>query len=94
MLASDPMLAFRDRFPITQRANYLISNSLGAMPKATRASVQQFLDQWDQRGVRAWGDGWWVLQEQVGDQIAAVLGVAKGSVSMHQNIAVAQEMIL
>jgi kynureninase len=90
----DPLLAFRDRFPITRRSNYLINNSLGAMPAAARTSVQQFLDQWDSRGVRAWGDGWWVLQEQVGDRIAEVLGVPKGSVSMHQNIAVAQEMIL
>ncbi len=94
MTSHDPLLAFRARFPITQRSNYLINNSLGAMPAAARASVQQFLDQWDTRGVRAWGDGWWVLQEQVGDRIAEVLGVAKGSVSMHQNIAVAQEMIL
>lgn len=94
MHPTDPLLAYRARFPITARSNYLINNSLGAMPAATRVSMQKFLDDWDQRGVRAWGDGWWVLQEQVGDQIAAVLGVPKATVSMHQNIAVAQEMIL
>ena len=53
-----------------------------------------FRDEWDARGVRSWGDGWWVLQERVGDQVAGVLGVQKGTVSMHQNIAVALEMIL
>ncbi|MCA8964076.1 MAG: aminotransferase class V-fold PLP-dependent enzyme [Planctomycetes bacterium] len=90
----DALLEFRARFPITARSNYLISNSLGAMPTATRASVQHFLDGWDTRGVRSWGDGWWVLQDQVADQVAGVLGVAPGTVSMHQNIAVAQEMIL
>jgi kynureninase len=94
MSSSDPLLAFRDRFPITARANYLISNSLGAMPHAARASVGTFLDQWETRGVRAWGDGWWLLQEQVGDVVAGVIGASRGSVSMHQNIAVAQEMIL
>ena len=94
MSQMDPLLAFRDRFPITQRSNYLINNSLGAMPAAARQSVQRFLDQWDSRGVRSWGDGWWVMQEQVGDLIAQVLGVPKGTVTMHQNIAVAQEMIL
>jgi kynureninase len=93
-MATDPLLAFRDRFPITQRTNYLINNSLGAMPAAARRSVQEFLDQWDTRGVRAWGDGWWALQEQVADQVAGILGASRGSVSMHQNIAVAQEMIL
>jgi kynureninase len=90
----DPLLAFRDRFPITKRSNYLINNSLGAMPALARARVNAFLDQWETRGVRAWGDGWWVLQEQVADRIAGVLGVAPGTVSMHQNVAVALEMIL
>lgn len=94
MNAADPLLAYRDRFPITKRSNYLINNSLGAMPAAARASVQQFLDQWDTRGVRSWGDGWWSLQEQVGDLVANVLGLPAGTVTMHQNIAVAQEMIL
>ncbi|MBM3974868.1 MAG: aminotransferase class V-fold PLP-dependent enzyme [Planctomycetes bacterium] len=94
MNAADPLLAYRDRFPITKRSNYLINNSLGAMPATARASVQQFLDQWDTRGVRSWGDGWWSLQEQVGDLVANVLGLPAGTVTMHQNIAVAQEMIL
>lgn len=94
MNSADPLLAYRDRFPITSRSNYLINNSLGAMPAAARASVQQFLDQWDTRGVRSWGDGWWSLQEKVGDLVADVLGLPAGTVTMHQNIAVAQEMIL
>ena len=93
-LDDDPLLAFRERFPITQRSNYLINNSLGAMPKASRDSVGQFLDEWDTRGVRSWGDGWWTLQERVADQVASALGVPNGTVSMHQNIAVALEMIL
>jgi len=91
---SDSLLSFRDRFPITQRSNYLINNSLGAMPIATRDSVARYLDEWDTRGVRSWGDGWWVLQEEVANQIAAVLGVDSDTVTMHQNIAVALEMIL
>lgn len=94
MTADDPLLAFRARFPILQRANYLISNSLGAMPAAARTSVGQFLDMWDTRGVRAWGEGWWVLQEQVGATIEGILGVDAHTVSMHQNVAVATEMIL
>ncbi|MBL9076950.1 MAG: aminotransferase class V-fold PLP-dependent enzyme [Planctomycetes bacterium] len=94
MTAAEPLLAFRDRFPITARTNYLINNSLGAMPAAARARVAEFLDAWDLRGVRAWGDGWWTLQERVADRIAGVLGTAPGTVSMHQNVAVALEMIL
>jgi kynureninase len=94
MTSSDPLLAYRDRFPITARSNYLVNNSLGAMPAAARESLLRFADEWQMRGVRAWGDGWWVLQEQVGDLVAKVLGLPSGTVTMHQNIAVAQEMIL
>jgi kynureninase len=94
MTDSDPLLQFRDRFPITQRSNYLINNSLGAMPAASRQGLARFADEWDVRGVRAWGEGWWSLQETVADQVAGVLGVGKGTVSMHQNVAVALEMIL
>ena len=94
MSSDDSLLAYRDRFPILGRSNYLISNSLGAVPAAARDSVAQFLDEWETRGVRSWGDGWWTLQEQVGDCIGEVLGVPAGMVSMHQNVAVALEMIL
>jgi len=94
MEPADPLLQWRPRFPITERTNYLISNSLGAMPAAARESVGQFLDMWDRRGVRAWGEGWWVLQEEVADLLARVIGAPAGSVAMHQNVAVALEMIL
>ncbi len=31
--AADPLLRFRPEFPILERSTYLISNSLGAMPR-------------------------------------------------------------
>ncbi|MFK7740766.1 MAG: aminotransferase class V-fold PLP-dependent enzyme [Planctomycetota bacterium] len=88
------LLALRDGFLITGRCNYLVNNSLGAMPKAARTAIGDFVEGWDFRGVRSWGDGWWTMQDEVGDLIAGVLGVDAGTVSMHQNIAVALEMIL
>ena len=30
----DPLLAFREEFPILANTNYLVSNSLGPMPRA------------------------------------------------------------
>lgn len=94
MSLDDRLLSYRDRFPILERSNYLINNSLGAVPAATRDELGQFFDEWQTRGVRSWGDGWWTMQERVGDTIASVLGMPAGTVSMHQNIAVALEMIL
>jgi len=91
---SDPLLRWRDEFPILGRTNYLVSNSLGAMPASARASMARYADLWDERGVRAWADEWWNLQFDVASDIAALLGVPGDSVSMHQNVAIASQAIL
>ncbi len=90
----DPLLRWRPEFPITEATNYQISNSLGAMPRATRASVEEFLDGWDTRGVRAWADSWWQLKDEVAALIEGLLGVDAGTVSTHQNVAMASQVIL
>ena len=53
---SDRLLTWRREFPITESCTYLISNSLGAMPRAARTRVNEYLDAWDQLGVRAWAE--------------------------------------
>jgi kynureninase len=83
------LLALRAEFPILERSTYLINNSLGAMPRGARTEVDTFLTQWEERGVRAWSEGWWEMSAETGDLLAPLLGVAPGAVSMHQNVAVA-----
>ena len=39
----DTLLAYRDQFPILAQTNYLISNSLGAVPKAAAQALQRVL---------------------------------------------------
>jgi kynureninase len=51
--AADPLLAYRARFPILSRANYLISNSLGAVPQDVAGSLQEYYERWATRGVYA-----------------------------------------
>jgi len=36
---SDPLLRWRPEFPILERTTYLISNSLGAMPRSARCAA-------------------------------------------------------
>jgi kynureninase len=90
----DDLLAWREEFPITTRTSYLISNSLGAMPRRARERVGAFLDGWDRLGVRAWAEGWWVAQDEFGGLVERILGVDRGTVSMHQNVAMAMQAIL
>ena len=83
------LLEWRREFPILERTTYLISNSLGAMPRGVRAELDRFADAWDQRGVRAWAEGWWETAAETGDLLAPILGVSSGEVSMHQNVTLA-----
>lgn len=89
-MLSDPLLAWRPEFPILDTCTYLVSHSLGAMPRGVRGALTEFADQWDHRGVRAWHEGWWELGRETGNLLAPILGVARDTITMHQNATVAQ----
>ena len=89
----DPLLAWRGEFPILETCTYLVSHSLGAMPRRTTGYLQAYAETWATRGVRAWHEGWWDLGRATGDLLAPVLGVEPGTISMHQNVTVAMAVI-
>ena len=70
----DPLLAFRGEFPILERTTYLVSNSLGAMPRAVPDRLAAYVDEWAELGVRAWSEGWWRMPVDVGSEIAPLIG--------------------
>ena len=92
-MSIDPLLSWRKEFPIVETCTYLVSHSLGAMPRRTSTYLQQFADEWSSRGVRAWHEGWWEVGRMTGDLLAPVLGVAAGTISMHQNVTVTMSII-
>jgi kynureninase len=85
---------YRDRFPILAETTYLINHSLGAMPAAAEERLLEYARTWNTRGVRAWSEGWWEMSLTVGDQIARLIGAPSGSVSMHQNVTLAEAVVL
>jgi kynureninase len=89
----DPLLKWRAEFPILGRTTYLISNSLGAMPRGVYDSLRDYADSWAERGVRAWEEGWWEMAVSVGDQIAPLVGAKTGEISLHQNVTITQAVI-
>ncbi len=93
-MLADPLLRFRPEFPILERTTYLISNSLGAMPKAAARALAEYAEAWATRGLRAWSDSWWDLSVAVGDQIAPLIGASPGTVSMLPNVTVASAVVL
>lgn len=89
----DNLLNWRGEFPILERSTYLISNSLGAMPRDVYANLRAYADSWAQRGVRAWEEGWWEMAVAVGDRIAPLIGARPGEISLHQNVTLTQAVI-
>ena len=90
---TDQLSRWRQEFPIVNTCTYLVSHSLGAMPRQTASYLQQFADEWSSRGVRAWHEGWWEVGRTTGDLLAPIIGAAKGTISMHQNVTVAEGII-
>jgi kynureninase len=93
-VAIDELAKWRDEFPILARSVYMISNSLGAMPRATARNLADYAEMWATRGVRGWEERWWEMPAEVGNKIARVIGAPPGTVSMHENVTTAQMVAL
>ncbi len=92
-MTSDPLLSWRGEFPILSRCNYLISNSLGAMPRGVYDSLKHYGDTWAEQGVSAWNSGWFELPQTVGNKIAPLMGAAPDTVLVHQNASIANSIL-
>jgi kynureninase len=85
---------YRSRFPILATCTYLINHSLAAMPAAVEDNLREYARMWRERGIRAWAEGWWEMPITVGDQLGRILGAPPGSTVMHQNVTVAEAIVL
>lgn len=94
MASPDPLLTWRDEFPILSESTYLINNSLGAMPRGVYDRLRAYADTWATRGVRAWGEGWWNLNVETGNKIAPMIGAPPNTLSIHQNVSLAMGILL
>jgi kynureninase len=90
----DPLLAFRAEFPILEKTNYLVSNSLGPMPRTVPAKLAEYARDWGELGVRAWARGWWEKPVDVGNEIAPLINAGNGEVVMMPNVTIAQTAVL
>lgn len=92
-MSNDPLLQWRDQFPILEKYNYLINNSLGAMPKGVYDSLKHYADMWAEHGVSSWGLEWFELNGVVGNKIAPLMGAALDTVLVHQNASIANSIL-
>ena len=78
--AEDLLAPLREQFVLPPGVIYLDGNSLGVLPRATAARVQQVVTQeWGVDLIRSWNSAGWIdLPQRVGDKIARLVGAAPG----------------
>ncbi|MES0875219.1 kynureninase [Sinimarinibacterium thermocellulolyticum] len=88
--AADPLASVREAFALPPGLIYLDGNSLGAMPAATPARLQQALqDGWGRQLVGAWnGAGWIGLAPRVAAAIAGLIGAQPDEVAVADSTSV------
>ena len=74
--ASDPLAPLRHKFSLPEGVIYLDGNSLGALPRATSARVQDLIErEWGDGLIRSWNAAHWIdLPRLVGAKIARLIG--------------------
>ena len=90
----DPLLAFREEFPILEKTSYLVSNSLGPMPRTVPERLAEYARDWGELGVKAWTRGWWERPVHVGNEIAPLINAGADEVVMMPNVTIAQTAVL
>jgi kynureninase len=77
---ADPLAPLRGQFTLPEGVIYLDGNSLGVLPRATAARVQQVVQQeWGEGLIRSWNSAGWIdLPQRVGDKIARLVGAGPG----------------
>ncbi|MEO8156100.1 MAG: kynureninase [Rhizobacter sp.] len=78
--AQDPLAALREQFDLPAGVIYLDGNSLGVLPRATAARVQQVIQhEWGTDLIRSWNTAGWIdLPQRVGNKIAQLVGAGEG----------------
>jgi kynureninase len=88
--ANDPCGQFRARFSLPEDVVYLDGNSLGALPVATKAVLDDAVArQWGRDLVTSWNrNGWMDVPQRIGDRIASLIGAKPGEVIVTDSVSI------
>jgi kynureninase len=82
---ADELLRWRSEFPILETSTYLVSHSMGAMPRAAVDWLGEYANGWQQEGISVW-ERWLPFFQETSGLVGQFLQAEPGSVVMHQNV--------
>jgi kynureninase len=99
---ADPLASFRREFELPVDTDgralvYLLGNSLGAMPRAARADVEEILEAWPRYGVEGFATGkrpWMSYQDALREPLARLVGARPGEVVTMNTLTVNLHLML
>ncbi|MBI3272807.1 MAG: aminotransferase class V-fold PLP-dependent enzyme [Planctomycetes bacterium] len=86
------LLRLRPEFPILGSSSYLLSHSMGAMPRGVKESLDAYADAWAWDGAEAW-DEWFPNVLAWGNEVGALLHAEPDTVIFHQNVSVLMAIV-
>jgi kynureninase len=89
---TDELLRWRDEFPALERSVYMVSHSLGAMPRRAYDYLRAFADLWVHKGINAWDD-WLPEVDRAAERIGQIIGAPTGTIAMATNVSQIQALI-
>ena len=84
--------SYRDEFPALSRSTYMVSHSLGAMPRAAQAELSEFTRLWVEDGINAWHD-WLPEVDAAAERIGRIINAPKGTMVMATNVSQIQALL-
>src|SRR5262249_47945579 len=88
----DELLSWRSEFPALETSVYMISHSLGAMPRAAADHLAEFGRLWVERSITAWEE-WLPEVDRAAARVGRIIGAPAGSVIMLPNVSHAQAVV-
>jgi kynureninase len=85
-------LAYRKHFPILETSCYMISNSLGAMPREVEAQLMHYTHEWQTEGVESW-HSWFPLVDTVSGLFGKIIGAEQQDVTLIHNLTIGSALI-
>jgi kynureninase len=89
---SDELLRWRAEFPALEKSVYMVSHSLGAMPKRAYEHLREYGDLWVNRGINAW-EQWIPEVDRAAERIGRIIGAPKGTMVMLTNVSQIQALV-